>query len=225
LRESRGNSSGSAGIGFAIRPDGYFVRFACRQAASERPEVSSMKARMSVAAFVVPALAASLLLGSPATALSQDRRDIRLADDVVRALHGYPRITIFDDVNIAVESGIVTLTGKVTMPYKRDDIGRRVSSVDGVRELQNRIEVLPVSPHDDDLRYRIARAIYGNPSFWNYAAMANPPIHIIVERGRVTLTGVVNSNVERMLARSLATGWGELSVTNELRTDAEIKIN
>jgi hyperosmotically inducible protein len=89
----------------------------------------------------------------------------------------------------------------------------------------NRIEVLPVSTFDDDLRRRIARAIYGNPSFWNYAAMANPPIHIIVERGRVTLTGIVNSNVERMLARSLATGWGELSVSNELRTDAEVKIN
>ena len=53
--------------------------------------------------------------------------------------------------------------------------------------------------------------------------MANPPIHIIVEHGKVTLTGVVSSNVERMLARSLATGWGELSVTNSLRTDAEVK--
>jgi osmotically-inducible protein OsmY len=53
--------------------------------------------------------------------------------------------------------------------------------------------------------------------------MAHPPIHIIVERGRVRLTGVVNSNVERMLARSLATGWGELSVSNELRTDADMK--
>ena len=81
--------------------------------------------------------------------------------------------------------------------------------------------MLPVSPFDDQLRYRVARAIYGNPSFWNYAAMANPPIHIIVERGHVTLAGVVNSNVERMLARSLATGLGELSVTNALKTDAE----
>ena len=36
--------------------------------------------------------------------------------------------------------------------------------------------------------------------------MANLPIHIIVENGRVTLTGVVNSNVERMLARSLRNG-------------------
>jgi len=53
--------------------------------------------------------------------------------------------------------------------------------------------------------------------------MANPPIHIIVERGHVRLTGVVNSNVERALARSLATGFGEFSVKNELKTDAEMK--
>ena len=68
--------------------------------------------------------------------------------------------------------------------------------------------MLPVSQFDDELRFRIARAIYGNSSFWNYAAMANPPIHIVVNRGHVTLTGVVNSNVERMLARSLAIGFG-----------------
>jgi hypothetical protein len=35
----------------------------------------------------------------------------------------------------------------------------------------------------------------------------------------VTLTGIVNSHVERVMARSLATGLGELSVVNELRTD------
>jgi hyperosmotically inducible protein len=187
-----------------------------------------MKARVTLAAinalstFVV---VAAVIWWPPATVVAQDQHDIRLADDIIRALNNYTRITIFDDVNIGVEGGVVTLTGKVTMPYKKDDIGRRVGSIDGVRELQNRIDVLPVSPYDDDLRYRIARAIYGNPSFWNYAAMANPPIHIIVDRGRVTLTGVVNSNVERMLARSLATGWGELSVINQLRTDAEVRID
>ena len=51
--------------------------------------------------------------------------------------------------------------------------------------------------------------------------MPNPPIHIIVEHGHVTLTGVVPSGVDRALARSLATGQGELSVVNALRTDAE----
>jgi hyperosmotically inducible protein len=89
--------------------------------------------------------------------------------------------------------------------------------------VNNQIGVLPVSPFDDDLRYRIARAIYGHSNFWQYAAMANPPIHIVVEQGRVTLTGVVNSNVERMLARSLATTFGAFSVKNELKTDAEVQ--
>jgi hyperosmotically inducible protein len=70
--------------------------------------------------------------------------------------------------------------------------------------------VLPVSQFDDELRYRIARSIYNNSNFWNYAIMANPPIHIVVEHGRVTLTGVVQSNVDRMLARSLATQFGAL---------------
>ena len=87
----------------------------------------------------------------------------------------------------------------------------------------NQLEVLPVSIYDDELRYQIARAIYGNPSFWHYAAMANPPIHIIVDRGRVTLTGVVNSNVERMLARSIATSYGAFKVTDDLKTDAEVR--
>jgi osmotically-inducible protein OsmY len=44
-----------------------------------------------------------------------------------------------------------------------------------------------------------------------------------VEHGRVTLTGVVNNNVERMLARSLASAFGAFSVQNELRTDAEMR--
>ncbi len=83
--------------------------------------------------------------------------------------------------------------------------------------------MLPISSYDDDLRSRIARAIYGNSAFWRYAAQANPPIHIIVENGHVTLTGVVNNNVDRMLARSLATGFGELSVTNQLKTDSEMR--
>jgi hypothetical protein len=53
--------------------------------------------------------------------------------------------------------------------------------------------------------------------------MANPPIHIVVNRGRVTLAGVVQSNVERQLARSLATGFAAFEVKNELKTDEEVQ--
>ena len=176
-----------------------------------------MKVRVSLAATF--ALIATLATG----AFAQDRRDVRLADDIGRSIMGYPRLTIFDDINATVDNGSVVLTGKVTMPFKKDDIEKRIAKIDGVRNLRNDIGVLPVSQFDDELRYRVSRAIYGNPSFWNYAAMANPPIHIIVEGGHVTLSGVVNSNVERMLAGSLAVGNGELSVKNELKTDSEVK--
>jgi len=176
---------------------------------------------MNVRASLAATLA--LLVTMTAGAFAQDHRDVRLAEDIGRSITGYTRLTIFDDINATVENGMVVLTGKVTMPYKKNDLEKRIGKIDGVRGLRNDIGVLPVSQFDDDLRHRVSRAIYTNPSFWNYAAMANPPIHIIVEGGHVTLAGVVNSHVERMLARSLATGLGELSVTNALKTDAEVK--
>lgn len=109
------------------------------------------------------------------------------------------------------------------MPYKKDDIAKRIAKVRGVTRVVNNIDVLPVSMFDDDLRFRIARAIYGNSNFWNYGAQANPPIHIIVKNGHVTLDGVVNSETDRMLARSIASSFGAFSVTNDLKTDAEIQ--
>jgi hyperosmotically inducible protein len=152
-----------------------------------------------------------------------ERKDFQILQDVAKNVQRYTQFTIFDDVNANVKDGVVTLTGKVTMPYKRDDIGKRIGKIDGVKEVRNQITDLPVSQFDDQLRYRIARAIYGNSNFWNYAIMANPPIHIVVDHGRVTLTGVVNNNLDRMLARSLASQFGAFSVTTELKTDAEAR--
>jgi hyperosmotically inducible protein len=168
-------------------------------------------------------LITALALGLGSTGLAQERENLQIFRDVSDQVLRYTRFTIFDSVHANVDDGVVTLSGKVTMPYKKHDIERRVAKVDGVREVRNDIEVLPVSIHDDELRHRIARSIYGNSAFWNYAAMANPPIHVIVEHGRVTLEGVVNSNVERMLARSLASSFDAFSVTNNLKTDAEMK--
>jgi len=159
-------------------------------------------------------------MSAPAWAAQRD--NLQIFQDVSRQVQRYPNFTIFDSINAQVEDGVVTLTGKVTMPYKSKDLARRVAGVDGVRDVRNEITVLPVSPFDDDLRFLIARAIYGNSNFWTYGAMANPPIHIVVEHGRVTLEGVVNSNVDRMLARSLASSFGAFSVTNNLKTDAEM---
>ena len=166
--------------------------------------------------------AALLVLGVSTPALAQ-KENLQIFREVQREVLRYPHFTIFDSVSAQIDDGVVVLTGKVTMPYKREDIERRVNRLSGIGDVENRIEVLPASKFDDELRYHIARAIYSNPHFASYASMVNPPIHVIVERGRVTLEGVVNSNVERMLARSIATSFNAFEVKNELKTDEEAR--
>ena len=163
-----------------------------------------------------------MLLALSTPALAQDN-NLQLFRSVQRQVLQYPHFTIFDSVNAEIDNGVVTLTGKVTMPYKRDDIEKRVSRVSGIREVQNKLEVLPVSQFDDELRYLIARAIYTNPAFSQFASMVNPPIHVIVDRGRVTLEGVVISDVDKMVARSIASSFPAFEVKNELKTEQEVK--
>jgi osmotically-inducible protein OsmY len=163
-----------------------------------------------------------VLSAAPAIALARpDLEDLRIFDDIAASVAASPHFTIFDDIAADVQDGVVTLTGRVTMGYKRGEFERRAAAIRGVRQVIDLVTVLPASTFDDELRQRIARAIYGNSNFWNYAVMPSPPIHIIVERSHVTLTGVVRSEVDRRLAHALATQFGALSVTNALKTDAE----
>ena len=167
--------------------------------------------------------AAAVVLAMSAPALAADSGNLQIFRNVSKQVLQYSQFTVFDNVQAEVNEGIVTLTGKVTMPYKAKDIEKRVAKLTGVTQVNNQIETLPVSQFDDDLRRGIARAIYGNSNFWGYGSMVNPPIHIIVDHGHVTLEGVVNSNVDRAIARSLASGFAAFSVTNNLKTDAEMK--
>jgi hyperosmotically inducible protein len=145
--------------------------------------------------------------------------DTELANAVATSVRHYSRFSIFDDVTITVSNRCVTLSGRVTQPLKRDEIGARIAKIDGIRTLTNDIGVLPTSSVDADLRQRLARAIYGNPAFWRYAGMTDPPIHMVVENSRVTLTGYVNDEGERALAFALAQIPGVMNVKNELRID------
>jgi osmotically-inducible protein OsmY len=150
--------------------------------------------------------------------------DETIANEVAKRIRQYVFFTIYDDVEGSVRDGVVTLTGKVTMPYKASDLGDIVARVPGVREVDNKIATLPVSTFDDQLRVAIAGKIYRDPLFWNYAIQVNPPIHVVVENGHVTLTGVVNSEVERRKAEAVArTTFGVFSVNNKLRLDSEMR--
>lgn len=165
------------------------------------------------ATFTLVALAAAM---PPAPASAQITDGV-LGERVADAVRNYSKFSIFDDVTIHVENRDVVLTGRVTIPLKRKEIEERVARIDGIRTLTNEIGVLPVSQTDDRLRRVIASAIYNHPNFWRYAQRTFPPIHIIVEHQRVTLTGVVENQGDKILAFSLAQVTGVLSVENRLQ--------
>ena len=128
------------------------------------------------------------LVGQSLSAADQDSYQ-SLMRNIQRAVEGYAYFTVFDDVQIDIDDeGIVVLSGHVTARNKRTDIPSRVSTVNRVVGVQNDLSVLPTSRPDNELRYLVARSIYGSSTFWHYAARRNPPIHIVVERGHVTLT-------------------------------------
>jgi hyperosmotically inducible protein len=179
-----------------------------------------MLRKLAATATLVVSLGA---FGFTTPAAAADKENLQLFRAVQKQVLNYTHFTIFDSVNAQINDGNVVLTGWVTMPYKSTDLERRVSRVDGVTHVVNNIKTLPVSQFDDELRIRIARAIYSSPHFRGYGSMVNPPIHIIVEHGRVTLEGVVNNNVDRMIARSIASNFLAFEVKNELKTTQEAK--
>lgn len=100
----------------------------------------------------------------------------------------------------------------------RKDAERRVAKLEGIGRVINRIQVLPLSSFDDLIRRRTYRAVFRTGGLYRYALGANPSIHIIVNRGYVTLEGVVDSQADRQLAYIAANGVsGVFSVTNHLR--------
>ena len=146
---------------------------------------------------------------------------LQVFKEIQKQINHYAYFSIFDNVNVGIdEIGVVTLTGSVTNPFKKRAIEKRVSNVDAVLAVNNQVEVLPLSRFDNRLRYQVARAIYGHPSLGQYVR-AYPSINIVVKRGHVTLTGVVNTESDEIIALSQVRRLGAFSVTSELRTSAE----
>jgi hyperosmotically inducible protein len=182
---------------------------------------------MKIGMLVTRILAAAVVAGAGvAGAANRDKAvapktDGDLVSRLQHEIRMYPYYTIWDDLSFRVNDGHVELLGAVSQPYKKQDIERLVERVPGVAGVTDEIKVLPVSPMDDRLRLQIARAIYRDPSLSRYAIQAVPPIHIIVDNGHVTLTGVVNNDVEKQIAgmRASSAGLSFGPVTNDLEVE------
>ncbi|MSV29376.1 MAG: BON domain-containing protein [Bryobacterales bacterium] len=168
-------------------------------------------------------LTAVLIFAGAAGAATTGRSstDAEIAAKAAHEVRMYTRYTIWDNINIGVRDGIVELSGQVSQPFKKQDLERLSLRIPGVTGVANRLEVLPLSRFDDELRIRVARALYRDPVLSRYGIQSVPPIHIIVNNGHVTLEGVVNNEMEKNVAaiRASSAGLSFGPVTNNLRVE------
>ena len=159
----------------------------------------------------VPASAAKAVVSMPSSWLERELR---------HELVMLPYYSVFDHLAFQIQGGTVILSGEVTRPTLKDDAERVVRRIEGVERVVNKIHVLPVSPFDDQIRIAAYRAIYGTPALNRFGHQAIPPIHIIVENGRVTLEGIAANENDRNLAYMKALEVpGAFSVTNHLMVE------
>jgi osmotically-inducible protein OsmY len=156
------------------------------------------------------------------TVRAEDVTPNQILEKARKAIVTYPFYTIFDNVALEADGNTLIVSGQVSEPYKKDDIGRFLTHVKGVAELENNLEVLPTSNYDDELRLAIARAIYNDPYFIQYRNQALPPIHIIVKNGNVALEGVVANQLDRAKAENDARFAATFfSLTDNLRVEQQ----
>lgn len=158
------------------------------------------------------------LLTAPGWALQVPNAasDARIRAQVEQRIGDYAFYTIYDNAEVAVKNGRVTLTGEVMADARARAIAERASHVPGVLEVKNLMRTIVVSPKDDDIRYEVAARIYTNPLF-AYEEIPTS-VHIVVENGRVKLTGLVPSELEKHVAEKIASGGpGVVRVDNRLR--------
>lgn len=128
--------------------------------------------------------------------------DQQLQDKLIEKLQ-YDRVgygNLFNSISVSVQNGMVTLGGHARTDVDKDSALALVSTYPGVKDVNNEIEVDPVSIMDDQTRFAVARAVYGYATLNKYAIDPAKPIRISVQNGHVELYGVVDSQADKDLA-------------------------
>jgi hyperosmotically inducible protein len=173
--------------------------------------------RVVIIAIVAAVAQPSIVLANRAASTASER----ISREVRHEILMLPYYDVFDFIAFKVDGSKVTLIGQVTRPTLKSSAERVVKDIEGVESVDNRIEVLPVSPNDDRLRLALYRAIYRSSALERYAIRSISPIRIIVKNGNATLEGLADSEGDKNLAGVLANGVpGVFSVTNHLQVEA-----
>ena len=177
-----------------------------------------LRALVVAAAMIAPLGGGVSALAATAQKNQEPQTEQQITREARHQLLLLPYYTVFDNLSYQVNGDTVILQGQVVRPTLKSDAEAAVKSVSGVNKVVNNIQVLPVSPMDDQLRRAEFRAIYSEPSLSKYGWSALPTIHIIVNNGHVTLVGVVDNEGDKNLAGLRANQVPNVfSVTNDLR--------
>lgn len=174
---------------------------------------------------------------------AQQQAMTKLAEAVRKQIVTNPQYGVFDSIHFAIQGDTVILRGYASRPILKSGLENSIKRINGVKTVQNEIEVLPLSPNDDRIRAAVYRSIYGYGPLQRYTSnrgggarvgqnsvarqaggITNDPpfgwhtIHIIVKNGNVILTGVVDSESDLSLAGIRANMVsGVFSVDNDLQ--------
>jgi len=176
------------------------------------------------------------LLAAVAAPLIGQKTEAELQEKIRKELITLPYYGCFDLLTFQLSGTAVKLGGYAMRPTLKDDAERVIKDLERVSKVENEIEVLPLSPNDDRIRWGVFRAIYRDPALsryapggglymrrrggtffggpfenWNMPAgtqepLGSFPIHIIVQNGDVILVGVVDNKADADRANILANG-------------------
>jgi hyperosmotically inducible protein len=151
-------------------------------------------------------------------------------EEIRKELMQLPYYSVFDYLAFSYDRGTVTLMGYAYHLGLKQDAVRAAKRAPGVDQVIDKIEELPASPMDDELRWKTYYAIYRDPFLSRYAPgggmlwghrhpfgpgfhgglggtrfpgmepLGDFPIHIIVKNGRITLLGVVDNDSDKTVA-------------------------
>jgi len=191
---------------------------------------------------VLAAFSAALLFAQeePTVPDAKQQAILKMAQEVRKQIVTQPQYGVFDNIHFAIQGDTVILRGQASRPTLKSSIEKTVKKIEGVNKVTNEITVLPVSPNDDRIRAAVYASIYRYPALQRYTAnrggamspsvsrraggITNDPpigwhaIHIVVENGKVILTGVVDSEADLAIAGMRANSVpGVFSVDNDLQ--------
>jgi len=177
---------------------------------------------ITVLSLVVLPVPASQNSGGRRNAASEEQASAKLSREIRHEILILPFYSVFDSVNFTLQGNKVILTGLVLRHSLRKHAEEAVKSIEGIDVVENRIEILPTSPSDDELRSGIYRAIYEDTTLAHYAVQSVPPVHIIVKNGNVSLEGSVESLADKNLAGTRA---GNVPGVHNLKNNLVVQAN